>query len=315
MSASAITTETVVVDVEEATADKNVEVNENDSKEDDGDEPPTVPLIQSSRMKGYILLLVSASLNLSALYKLHSQKEEFLLKRDELGSINWCMVLDDISSFFDFVVMKKQTEDLVSLRYGIAAACMTVIISCFVVLCYFDFCTILRRKLWSKMFGPNKWVELIILSFLVILWLVTVWFNTTIRGIAGEGNEQYNIYFTSWLCLWTTFWTLERWFVASGKSSFEKFVRSWPNRTPAWICCFIFSFADFLFVLDAQRNWQVGALDTPYTYEMFSGVSYHEWAFFEACTISLFIWSLIWILAEIFRKNIGDDDAKKGDVE
>lgn len=314
MSASAITTETVVVDVEEATADKNVEVNENDSKEDDGDEPPTVPLIQSSRMKGYILLLVSASLNLSALYKLHSQKEEFLL-RDELGSINWCMVLDDISSFFDFVVMKKQTEDLVSLRYGIAAACMTVIISCFVVLCYFDFCTILRRKLWSKMFGPNKWVELIILSFLVILWLVTVWFNTTIRGIAGEGNEQYNIYFTSWLCLWTTFWTLERWFVASGKSSFEKFVRSWPNRTPAWICCFIFSFADFLFVLDAQRNWQVGALDTPYTYEMFSGVSYHEWAFFQACTISLFIWSLIWILAEIFRKNIGDDDAKKGDVE
>lgn len=314
MSASAITTETVV-DVEEATADKNVEVNENDNKENDGDESPTVPLIQSSRMKGYILLLVSASLNLSSLYKIHSQKEEDLLKRDELGSINWCMVLDDISSFFDFVVMKKQTDDLVSLRYGIAAACMTVIISCFVVLCHFDLCTIFRRTLWSKMFGPNKWVELIILSFLVILWLVTVWFNTAIRGVAGEGNDQYNIYFTSWLCLWTTFWTLERWFVASGKSSFESFVRSWPNRTPAWICCFIFSFADFLFVLDAQRNWQVGTLDTPYIYEMFAGVSYNEWAFFQACTITLFIVSLIWILAEIFRKNTGDEDAKKGDVE
>ena len=103
--------------------------------------------------------------------------------------------------------------------------------------------------------------------------------------------------------------------MASGKSSFERFVRSWPNRTPAWIGCFIFSFADFLFVLDAQRNWQVGALDTPYIYEMFAGVSEHEWAFFQACTINLFIVSLIWILAEIFRKNIGDEDAKKGDVE
>ena len=101
------------------------------------------------------------------------------------------------------------------------------------------------------MFGPNKKVELCILSFLVIIWLVTIWFNTTIRGIAGEGSEQYNLYFTSWLCLWITFWTLERWFVSSGKSSFQKFVNSWPNRCRLWIVTFILGFSDFLFVLDA----------------------------------------------------------------
>ena len=105
------------------------------------------------------------------------------------------------------------------------------------------------------MFGPNKRVELCILIFLVIFWLVTIWFNTTIRGIAGEGNEQYNLYFTSWLCLWTTFWTLERWFVASGMSSFQKFISSWPNRCKLWLITFIVSFADFLFVLDAVSVW------------------------------------------------------------
>lgn len=101
------------------------------------------------------------------------------------------------------------------------------------------------------MFGPNKAVELCILIFLVILWMVTIWFNTTIRGLAGEGSEQYNLYFTSWLCLWTSFWTLERWFVSSGKSSFETFVSSWPNRCKLWIITLILSFSDFLFVLDA----------------------------------------------------------------
>ena len=106
-----------------------------------------------------------------------------------------------------------------------------------------------------QMFGPNKRVELCILIFLVIFWLVTIWFNTTIRGIAGEGNEQYNLYFTSWLCLWTTFWTLERWFVASGMSSFQKFISSWPNRCKLWLITFIVSFADFLFVLDAVSVW------------------------------------------------------------
>ncbi len=159
-----------------------------------------------------------------------------------------------------------------------AASGMTIIISGFVILCYFDLFTGLGKTLWPKvrfrltllsflpyfslfiselnylflqqMFGPNKKVELCILIFLVILWLVTIWFNTAIRGIAGEGSEQYNLYFTSWLCLWTTFWTLERWFVSSGMSSFEKFVSSWPNRCKLWIITFILSFSDFLFVLD-----------------------------------------------------------------
>lgn len=158
-------------------------------------------------------------------------------------------------------------------------------------------------------------MELCILIFLVILWLVTIWFNTTIEGIAGEGNEQYNLYFTSWLCLWTTFWTLERWFVSSGMSSFEKFVRSWPNRCPMWIITFILSFSDFLFVFDAWNNWDKGTKATPYVHEMFANISQHEWVFFIQTTIVTFIGSLCWVLAEIFRRNKKDGNAPKSDVE
>ena len=153
------------------------------------------------------------------------------------------------------------------------------------------------------------------LSFLVLLWLVTIWFNTSIRGIAGEGNDTYNIYFTSWLCLWASFWTLERWFVASGMSSFEKFVRSWPHRCPMWIITFILSFADFLFVLDAFRNWDEGTKSTPFIHDLFSGISIHEWGFLLEATTSLFLCSLCWILAEIFRKNQEEKGAVKSDVE
>ncbi len=246
------------------------------SDEENGDCSPSAdckPLCQSSRAKGYILLLVSASLNFEAVSRLTTKQEYF--ENKWVREMDWCIVLDNISSFYDFVLLKHGDFDT-KIRYAMAASGMTIIISGFVLLCYFDQFTRLKKTVWPKvrirtgtsffviscqpqlnylfpqqMFGPNKTVELCILIFLVILWMVTIWLNTSIRGIAGEGNEQYNLYFTSWLCLWTSFWTMERWFVSSGKSSFETFVSSWPNRCKLWIITLILSFSNFVFVLDA----------------------------------------------------------------
>eukprot|EP00985_Skeletonema_marinoi_P010586 scaffold4958_cov145-Skeletonema_marinoi.AAC.28 len=288
MLASTNTVVDGVGDVEEAVADDNVEENGDDTSNDDSkNNEPLKPLCAGSRTKGYILLLVSASLNFEAVWRLY-RKQDYSLHTD-LEEINWCIVLDNLSSFYDFVLLRRMESDN-DIRYAMAAACITIIISSFAILCHFD-CTSLRKTLWPKMFGPNKRVELCILIFLVIFWLVTIWFNTTIRGIAGEGNEQYNLYFTSWLCLWTTFWTLERWFVAS------------------------VSFADFLFVLDAMRNWDEGTAATPYVNNMFANVSRHEWGFLLTSTITASIVSLCWILAEIFRRNKKEGDALKSDVE
>lgn len=82
-----------------------------------------------------------------------------------------------------------------------------------------------------------------------------------------------------------------------------------------WIITFILSFTDFLFVLDAWSNWDVGTKAAPYVHEMFVDISQHEWGFLLESTITTFILSLCWILAEIFRKNKKEGDALKSDVE
>ena len=105
------------------------------------------PLCQSSRVKGYILLLVSASLNFEAVARLNNKQEYF--ENKSVREMDWCIVLDNISSFYDFVLLKRGDFDT-KIRYAMAASSMTIIISGFVVLCYFDQFTRLKKTVWPK---------------------------------------------------------------------------------------------------------------------------------------------------------------------
>jgi len=149
MLASTNTVVDGVVDVEEAAADDIAEEEngDNTSTNDDSknNEPPK-PLRASSRTKGYILLLVSASLNFEAVWRLYRKQDYFL--QTDLEEINWCIVLDNLSSFYDFVLLRRSESDN-DIRYAMAAACITIIISSFAILCHFD-CTSLRKTLWPK---------------------------------------------------------------------------------------------------------------------------------------------------------------------
>mmetsp|Transcript_29332 Transcript_29332/g.59683 ORF Transcript_29332/g.59683 Transcript_29332/m.59683 type:complete len:402 (+) Transcript_29332:575-1780(+) len=166
-----------------------------------------------------------------------------------------------------------------------------------------------------QLFGPNSKVELFISGFLTIMWMLTTWFNTSIRGVAGDGKDQFNLYFSTWICCWTSFWTLENWCVASGRASFERFVRSWPNRGPAWIILFILSLSDFFFVLDLFRNWPEGTDHYPYVARMYSEVRKTEWVLLLFVTSFTFVLSLAWTLAEIFRENRTNKGSIKSDAE
>ena len=104
-------------------------------------------LCQSSRVKGYILLLVSAGLNFEAVVRLNKKQEYF--ENKPVNEMEWCIVLDNISSFYDFVLMKRGDFDT-KIRYAMAASAMTIIISGFVILCYFDQFTRLKKILWPK---------------------------------------------------------------------------------------------------------------------------------------------------------------------
>ena len=189
------------------------------------------------------------------------------------------------------------------------------IITGIILLCHFDFCTPMRKTVWPKAFGAHGKIELWILLFFTFFWCISVWFNTTIRGPGGEGKEQYNLYFSSWLCLWASMWTLERWCTCTGRASFERFVKSWPNRCPMWIITFIWSFADFLFVLDTFRNWEEGAQYAPYVLKLYSDVKQAEWTLLFFVTCLTFVSSFAWVLAEIFRENVNNVDNVKSDVE
>lgn len=244
--------------------------------------PPSRPLFKSSRLKGYITLLVSA------IYNFISVNDGYL--QVVPSSVNLCLLLDDISRS-----EKHLDFDEGRVQYANSVSTITIIVAGAVMLIHLDVVTGLDEKLWKKMFGPNGKVELFILVFLILVWFITTWFNTTIRGPAGDGKEQFNLYFSTWICLWTSFWTLERWCTSSGRASFQQFVESWPNRCQMWIVTFFLSIVDFLFVLDSSRHWKDGTRAFPYVSMHYSNVKTAEWTLLLFVTSATFLVSLAWV--------------------
>lgn len=287
------------------------ETDNNGDDDDDGSSssPPTttIPLHHSSRIKGYITLFVSALYCYMAATHMKD-----LNGAEELRSLaNLCLYLDDLGNLVDISL-----DGLASrLRLVMACSMLTLILTGLILLIHFDFCTPLRKSIWLKWFGSSGNVELYILIFLAFFWLIATWFNTSIRGPAGEGKNQYNLYFSSWLCVWTTLWLLERWCTSSGRASFASFIRSWPNRCPLWIMTFLLSFMDFLFALDAHRHWEEGTKMNPYVYKLYSDVNPAQWTLLLFVTCFTFTVSFAWALAEIFRENRLDVESTKSAVE
>ena len=89
MLASINTSATVVADVEEASAavDGAEENGNTPTDENEASEPVPEPLCRSSRVKGYLLLLVSASLNFEAVLRLHRRQGYFV--NTDVKDMNW----------------------------------------------------------------------------------------------------------------------------------------------------------------------------------------------------------------------------------
>jgi hypothetical protein len=140
-------------------------------------------------------------------------------------------------------------------RFAIAVSMVTLVSCVLIILAHLDRYTPLK-VFWYKAFGPDAKFELYIIAFLVVWWTVATCIQTGIRGIAGDGKGQYNLYFSTWACFWTSIWTLERWLVSCGHSSFKAFMASWPHRAPGWIAIFVFSLLDLVCILDLFLNWE-----------------------------------------------------------
>lgn len=126
------------------------------------------------------------------------------------------------------------------------------------------------RSFWRKHFGsPKSYLELGITIFLILWWFLAAIINTSVRGIAGDGKEQYNLYYSTWVCLWTSVWVLERKMVDFDLPTIRGFVTSWPYRAPGWIAIFFFSFFTLFWYVDLFANTYNQRDDLPDTLRVY----------------------------------------------
>lgn len=250
-------------------------------QEAEPDEPPKNPLYKSSRLKGYITLILASVINYSA------------ARNSDKGTAD------------------EPTD--AQKAYAESVALVSTLTSIGIFCAHLDRFTPLS-SVWETAFGDGSVCELMIILFLVLWWTVATAVETSVRGIAGDGRGQYNLYYSTWGCCWTCYWTLERWLVAYGWASFKAFISSWPFRAPGWIAVCFSSFMSLMFYLDLYSNHIEAHLDNPGLAQHYSEVGDAQWQwilFVSAFTIAP---SLCFIVVELFRTTsseaaISDDNS------
>eukprot|EP00978_Attheya_sp_CCMP212_P014380 scaffold36531_cov52-Attheya_sp.AAC.8 len=296
-------------------------------EEEGGKEDEVAPsLSKSTRLKGYITLSVASVISYSSALESRTAQRSYSSPESEAAiasTVNGTS--DDYSVLLYSLVVVPATQE--QQRYAMAAAMVSFIISIFCIFCHLDSYTCLAKYWKTKLFGPKATsFEMWLLIFLVVWWVVATWLNTSIRGIAGDGKGQFNLYFSTWVSCYASIWTLEKWVVAAGHSSYRAFMASWPHRAPGWIRLFVLSLSNMLCFLDLYFNWdddQNQATDTGLTPDLveniFANVSDSQWSWLIFVTAFTAPVALCFALAEVFRftkpKNHPTDDDDSSDSD
>jgi hypothetical protein len=181
--------------------------------------PRVIKLYKGSRLKGYITLTLSSAINYNAARK--------------------CM---------DTVGGSAVACSVSQRRYALAVASISLVLSTIVTFCHLDPSPL--KVIWHKIFQPKSKVELVMILFLIAWWSIAVGIQTTIQGIAGDGSQQFTIYYSSWLCGLVSYWVMEKYLIDAGWSSFMGFISSWPYRAPVWISIALVSIFTFIWYMD-----------------------------------------------------------------
>jgi len=169
---------------------------DNTAGDGSGDKP--IKLYKSSRLKGYITLVLASFIN----YQSAQDSANVQLS--------------------NLTVVPSTAEQR---RYAVALAVVSLVLSIFCLLTHLDRVTPLE-KVWIVMFKDGSKIEGIMLAFWSIWWIVGTGVSTAVAGIAGDGKGQYSLYYSTWVCCLTTLWCLERWWIAMGWVST---IRDWDS--------------------------------------------------------------------------------------
>jgi len=267
----------------QGTFDVLASIAENDSEgveiQEEGQQTTKpIRLYKSTRLKGYMTLLLSSVIHLNA-----AQKSEDVLSKTAVPAT------------------ARQR------RGAVAVSAVSIVLSGATLLAHLDRFTPLEQ-IWVAAFKPKSRFELGLSIFHVLWWSISVGFETSVGGIAGDGKGQYSLYYSAWVCCLTTYWILERWWVACNWSSFKAFITSWPNRAPGWLCIMFLSLFTLIWYLDLWRNRdELGERESEETVaETFEAIPKSQWRWLVVLTIFTFIPATAFVLAEIFRETKSD---------
>jgi hypothetical protein len=241
-----------------------------------------IKLYKSPRFQGYLTILLSSIINY------HSVD-----------------VSQNVSGISTVVPSSQQ------IAYGITVALISSIVSGLCVFCHLDNFSCLAKIWKEKLFAPKSKFEVMLDLFLLLWWFIATCVQTGVRGIAGDGKEQFNIYYSTWFCAFSALSMLESKMAEYDWPTIKKFVKSWPNRAPGWIAIFVSDFFLLFWYVDlyintAQNPDRVTDSLVPFWGEIPD--SQYEWLIFAASVTLLP--SSAFILAEIVRDSSKENSGK-----
>jgi hypothetical protein len=252
------------------------DADEEENNEDEEEPKKIFKLYKSPRFRGYILILLSSIIN--------------------FHSIGVSQDVTDVS------VVVPSAEQV---RYGLAVSLISAIITgaavLFHLLSWFT-CDCFVNRWALKLFAPKAKIELIGDMFLLLWWFLATCVQTGVRGIAGDGKEQYNIYYSTWFCTLAALFCLESKLTEYDWPNIKTFVKSWPNRAPGWIAILIFDFFAVFWYVDLYINTSQNLDRISDSLKPFWGeipASQYEWLIFVASVTLLP--ATVFIFVEIFR--------------
>jgi hypothetical protein len=195
--------------------------------------------------------------------------------------------------------------------YAMTVGLISAIVTGMVVVIHIDRYSPLESMLWRKAFGPQSKFETVLVFALILWWFVAAIVQTSVRGIAGDGKTQYNLFYSSWVCCWTTLWIGEGMVVDYGYPTFRTFVTSWPYRAPGWIAIFLVDLFTLWWYINlfnhTKRNAEWLPKQTKPFYEDIPEAQYQLMLFVSAITL---VPSAAFIIVEILRgSELGNDES------
>ncbi|KAL7561189.1 hypothetical protein ACA910_004116 [Epithemia clementina (nom. ined.)] len=258
-----------------------------DENNDNSGGEEQIKLFRSSRLKGYLTLVLASIINYDA-----ASKSENVIKAS--GAI-------------------PSTDE--QQNYALSVAIVSLILTGWATLVHLDTITPLE-KAWIAFFKPKSRFELVLAVVLVIWWSVATGIQTSVNGIAGDGKEQYSLYFSCWACCFASYWVLERWWVAAGLASLKAFITSWPYRSPGWLCIFFMGVFTLIWYLDLWQNRNKldrESVNDPDKKDQLNQLVIHfeqvpeiQWQLMIALIVFTITPAAAFVLAEIFRQTKPD---------